>query len=282
MKKIFFVFLLLLSKQSVTLAQDLINLVDGNKIQSTVIEVTPYEIKYKLFTDPDGPLFVIDKRTVAYITYRNGLTEKFNAEISKTPVIEKEKAEPIKKFHIGIIPYQLFSRSSGLYVGYNFNAHYSLEYRPTYTFSELFGKKIFIIPAGYDWNSYTGINNALLILRNAGKLRYGLLLGYKYWWYNSIWMPADNGYSKGSPSYYEERRSSIISGPTAGFDFDVDISRKNIESAVFFNITSTIFDGKTIYYEAPHSCVSNTYPKTERISHLWLNIALGLKFGYRR
>jgi hypothetical protein len=88
-------------------------------------------------------------------------------------------------FHIGIIPYQLLSRSSGIYIRYDFKG-IGIEYRPTYTYTT----NVFIqgaLLASYADNfCFQGINNSLsFYFPLKHKTKIGIMLSYKYWWYNN-------------------------------------------------------------------------------------------------
>lgn len=54
------------------IAQDVIYKSDGTKVQAKVAEVGISEIRYKLFSNPDGPVFVLRKSDVVLIAYQNG------------------------------------------------------------------------------------------------------------------------------------------------------------------------------------------------------------------
>jgi hypothetical protein len=78
MKKIFFVlilFFLFLHGYS----QDLIIKTNGVEIKSKVIEVGLDSIKYKVFENPDGPLFSIARNDVSMVKYENGTKEIITA-----------------------------------------------------------------------------------------------------------------------------------------------------------------------------------------------------------
>ncbi len=60
-----------------TKAQDIITRNDSSKVQALVQEITPTQLKYKLFAYPDGPLMIENKAMLAYVTFKNGLTERF-------------------------------------------------------------------------------------------------------------------------------------------------------------------------------------------------------------
>lgn len=58
-------------------AQDIIVLKSGEKVTSKVEEINQTEVKYKKYSNLNGPLYVIDKTAVASITYENGDSDTF-------------------------------------------------------------------------------------------------------------------------------------------------------------------------------------------------------------
>lgn len=79
--KDFFLKCLLLISISVlvktTFAQDLITLKSGDEIKSKVLEVTPDLIKYKNWSNPEGPTYSISKGEIFMIKYANGTKDVF-------------------------------------------------------------------------------------------------------------------------------------------------------------------------------------------------------------
>ena len=63
-------------------AQDVIVKKDGNTITSKVTEITSSEIKYKKFSNQNGPTYTINNNEVNYINYENGEREQMNTSIS--------------------------------------------------------------------------------------------------------------------------------------------------------------------------------------------------------
>ena len=110
MKKILF-FLLLLAATS-TQAQDVIVKRDGSTILSKVIEITTTEVKYKRFSNQNGPTYTISKAELQAINYENGEKETFDgAQTTNTGVsghvgpvtdadllrmVDQEKQKPVK------------------------------------------------------------------------------------------------------------------------------------------------------------------------------------------
>ncbi len=74
-------------------AQDILVKKDGNIVKAKVMEITPTEIKYKRFSNPDGPLYTIEKNVVLSIVYENGEKELF--ENLGTPAVSSEQPESV-------------------------------------------------------------------------------------------------------------------------------------------------------------------------------------------
>lgn len=58
-------------------AQDLIVKRDAARIEAKVTEITPEAIRYKRFSNPDGPTYVLPVADIEYIRYANGEQERF-------------------------------------------------------------------------------------------------------------------------------------------------------------------------------------------------------------
>ena len=56
---------------------DVIVTFDNQKLEVTIIEVSKESVKYRKLNNPDGPLFVIEKSTIASILYSTGEVETF-------------------------------------------------------------------------------------------------------------------------------------------------------------------------------------------------------------
>jgi hypothetical protein len=77
------VFLLCLTTTAV--AQDVILKKDNSTVLSKVIEVTGTEIKYKKWSNQDGPTYSISRSEVTRINYQNGDVDTFNDNIVTAP-----------------------------------------------------------------------------------------------------------------------------------------------------------------------------------------------------
>lgn len=59
-------------------AQDIIYRTDGTRVETKVQEIGPEEIRYKMYNNPDGPVYVIKRKDVQLIAYQNGTHEQFS------------------------------------------------------------------------------------------------------------------------------------------------------------------------------------------------------------
>lgn len=92
-----------------TVAQDVIVKRDGSTIQSKVMEINGTEIKYKKWSNQDGPLYSINRSEVASINYQNGEKEDFSNEVvirsSELPVYT---GEPLRCVFSSVSNYTLY------------------------------------------------------------------------------------------------------------------------------------------------------------------------------
>lgn len=77
-------------------AQDLIVKRDASRIEAKVSEVAPDAVRYKRWSNPDGPTYVLPVAQIDYIRYANGETERFAAceTLPATPVTPATPATP--------------------------------------------------------------------------------------------------------------------------------------------------------------------------------------------
>jgi len=73
----------LLSSMNISMAQDIILKNDNSTILSKVIEVSSIEIKYKKWSNQEGPTYSISISEVASINYQNGDVEKFSGNANE-------------------------------------------------------------------------------------------------------------------------------------------------------------------------------------------------------
>jgi len=88
---------------------DIIYKPDGSKIEAKVLEISPTEVKYKLFSNPDGPLYSISKNDLMMIIYQNGKNEVFANSQTTNSSAQKKTDSLHYKFGRNFISYNLFS-----------------------------------------------------------------------------------------------------------------------------------------------------------------------------
>ncbi len=69
-------------------AQDLIVKTDSAKIEARILEISPSDVRYKRFSNPDGPTYVLPVQQIAYLRYANGEVERLQAAPAAQPAPE--------------------------------------------------------------------------------------------------------------------------------------------------------------------------------------------------
>ena len=80
-----FIFLITVAGFLNSYGQDIITLKNGDEIKSKVLEVNPDLIKYKNWTNMDGPIYSIVKGDVFMIKYSNGTKDVFKFTTTVQP-----------------------------------------------------------------------------------------------------------------------------------------------------------------------------------------------------
>lgn len=73
-------------------SQDVIVKTDGEKLEVVVIEITTQTIKYKDFSNQEGPVKIIEVRNVNEIIYEDGQFDTFN-KLIESPITKKSNAK---------------------------------------------------------------------------------------------------------------------------------------------------------------------------------------------
>lgn len=94
LRNILFFGLLLISCQ--LFAQDKIVKKGGEILEVTILEISPNEIKYRLFSDPQGPIFIMDKDRIAEVIYKNGRVEKYEKPLNDAEFYVDQKKRALK------------------------------------------------------------------------------------------------------------------------------------------------------------------------------------------
>lgn len=78
MKRIFLIFATALLFSSTVHAQDIITHKDGHDTEAKVLEINTKEVKYRLFNEPEGAIYTVNKSDILMIRYESGRNEVFN------------------------------------------------------------------------------------------------------------------------------------------------------------------------------------------------------------
>lgn len=76
MRKLIFFLFSLLVLSAVSKAQDKIYRKNGQVLKVKILEVSSSEVKYKVFGDNEGPVYILEKDRIKRIEYENGKVEK--------------------------------------------------------------------------------------------------------------------------------------------------------------------------------------------------------------
>ena len=99
-------FIVLFCASLMTMAQDVIVKKDGSTIQSKVMEINGTEIKYKKWSNQDGPMYCINRSEIMSINYQNGEVEKFSEGTSLTNELPVSSEMPVYgKGYLEYVPY---------------------------------------------------------------------------------------------------------------------------------------------------------------------------------
>jgi hypothetical protein len=80
MKKFIYVLAAMVLSMGAADAHDLITKKNGEDIKAKVLEVTPDEVKYKLYDEPNGVTYTTRKSELLIISYESGRNEVFNQQ----------------------------------------------------------------------------------------------------------------------------------------------------------------------------------------------------------
>ncbi|MBE0646214.1 MAG: hypothetical protein IH596_00350 [Bacteroidales bacterium] len=204
----------ILSAPLIAVAQDMIYLRSGEKIEAKIEEVSKLDIKYKEYNYLDGPIHVINPATVYMIRYKSGTEEFF----------QPDPRDPVEKKWV--------SRNNFYKNGCNkYFASFAVGHGPSYgwigiRYQGRIGKEI-----GFGWHAGGGIfpNLGMLAIDRSHFLYSG---GLKFFFYRGMYVDLqygtfmvikDNRYYNYdySSSYRYEPKDVILHGPsmTCGGDW---------------------------------------------------------------
>lgn len=83
-------------------AQDLIVRRDSTKVEANVLEISTEAVRYKKYSYPEGPTYIVPVKDLAYIRYANGETERYAVPAEVAPAARSAEAAPTaRRYEIG-------------------------------------------------------------------------------------------------------------------------------------------------------------------------------------
>lgn len=92
MKKLLFVLFAVWCGAMTAAAQDLIVKTDASQVEARVLEISPDAVRYKRFSNPGGPTYVLPVAEIRYIRYANGEVEYYAKEVPAEPLTPARSA----------------------------------------------------------------------------------------------------------------------------------------------------------------------------------------------
>lgn len=92
MKKLLLVLFAVWCGAMTAAAQDLIVKTDASQVEARVLEISPDAVRYKRFSNPDGPTYVLPVAEIRYIRYANGEVEYYAKEVPAEPLTPARSA----------------------------------------------------------------------------------------------------------------------------------------------------------------------------------------------
>lgn len=176
--KYLFLSLLFLSLFQQIRSQDIIYLTNGSKFEAVVKEINASAVKYKNFTNPDGPTYVITKGDVLFIEYKNGTLEILNKNPNSLSPVKTETVVTKKEIKKG--PYDTYYMNKNcLYLnGASLaNSDIALIYD-----RELAKSRLSLVLLGaYNFNVHANYTNRYLRVLESPKKNYDIGAGINYY-----------------------------------------------------------------------------------------------------
>lgn len=189
---------------NLSLSQDILTTIDGKTLECKVLEIEPPKLKYRLKSQPNGPVRIIQFSNILKVKYADGTEEVFNEKtekkINSNNDLKKsvEMLREFRTFSIGFSPN--FIASTNVYPGGMFCL--GLEMQPV-PFRFLLDASATVPDAGF--NYYTFNLNLQYVFRLAkGKIELFTELG---------------GGIYHNPSFYRYKVTTALINIGAGLDY---------------------------------------------------------------
>ena len=206
---------------------DLIIKRDSSKIEALITEVDNQAVKYKKYSDQEGPLFSILKSDISSIVYGNGEVENFDVKAEAyfdevpAPVIPYQSQNPVRRYRTGALE---ALDTEQLRMNYKFYLKKANSYKKLGLASSIGGGALMIIGVALMSNSttnyYNGPNSGYdRAVGGAMLFTTGLLAGIPL---TIVGFVKKHSYNKKALLVQEElrrRKAPLVFHARPGFDF---------------------------------------------------------------
>ena len=108
-------------------AQDKIYRKNGKVVQAKVLEVGTSEIKYRIFGDDNGPIYVLETDKIKKVDFQNGTSQKFTVNIKDPEYYEGQLKKALKLNFLGpLYGFTQISYEKNLAVGRSYEASFTI------------------------------------------------------------------------------------------------------------------------------------------------------------
>lgn len=244
------------------LGQDNIILKSGDVIDCRIVNADKYAVHYF----PKNDNVVVPKSIPKKFILKIETTNK-SLFSSKEIALHTKSIDTASYLKFGVIPYQVFGRSSGAYIGFS-NKKLSLEYRYFYTYATNYYPPH---SGNFAKFFYAGDNhNLLFTFYRKESVSFAVLAGYKSWSFSNKSVPLYDIYSM-------RRTSSHVQGFCAGFEYSKDLSKKKFHGEFFMGLSYSHLSGSYEYYGYG---IQDGWQKHSRDYNM-VHLAVGSKLGGR-
>lgn len=77
-------------------SQDKIVKKGGETLEVKILEISPNEIKYQVFSDPTGPIYIMDKDRILEVIFENGRVERYESPLNDSELYIGQKKRALK------------------------------------------------------------------------------------------------------------------------------------------------------------------------------------------
>uniref|UniRef100_UPI004049D71B hypothetical protein n=1 Tax=Flavobacterium sp. TaxID=239 RepID=UPI004049D71B len=77
-------------------SQDKIVKKGGETLEVKILEISPNEIKYQIFSDPTGPIYIMDKDRILEVIFENGRVERYESPLNDSELYIGQKKRAVK------------------------------------------------------------------------------------------------------------------------------------------------------------------------------------------